>query len=239
MAGKDGMARHRLSRRGFMKLTGAALVASQASHRAPLLSWSGHAWKVRPASWGGLPGPNRWAASNVTVQDGILRLAINRARRGWTCAEIQSRRSFGYGRYEFVVNSNLARLDPWVVLGLFTYAEDGVPSHNEIDIEVAKWGHRRDPTNAQFVQQPHREPGNTKRITLSHHPPYTLWWEWTPGRIVWGATDAAGELLSARSRPTLFTPATELVHLNLWLAEGHRPARPTAIEIAGFAHTAP
>lgn len=236
------MLTHGLSRRALMKAAGAALITSQASlrscSRAPVLSWSGHSWRVRPASWDGLPGPNRWSAGNVTVDDGILRLEINRTRRGWTCAEIESRRSFGYGRYEFVVNSNLARLDPWVVLGLFTYTDAGPRFRNEIDIEVAKWGDHRDPTNAQFVQQPHRAPGNTKRITLAPRPPYTMWWEWTQGRIAWGITDATGALLSARSRPTRFKPAGELVHINLWLAEGHRPARPLAIEIANFEHTA-
>jgi hypothetical protein len=200
--------------------------------------WSGHSWRVRPADWGGLPGPNHWSARNVTVDGGILRLAINRTLHGWTCAEIESQQSFGYGRYTFVVNSDLARLDPWVVLGLFTYAGKRPSPHNEIDIEIAKWGFPRDRQNAQFVQQPFREPGNTKRIALPPRPPYTLWWEWKPGRITWGATDAAGGLVSVRSRPTRFVPAGEHVHLNLWLAEGRAPARPLTLEIAGFQHTA-
>ena len=33
-----------------------------------------------------------WSARNVAVDGGILRLAINRSSRGWTCAEIQSRK---------------------------------------------------------------------------------------------------------------------------------------------------
>jgi Glycosyl hydrolases family 16 len=201
------------------------------------LSWSGHSWTVRPAGWGGAPGPNLWSAGNVAVHGGVLRLAINRARRGWTCAEVQSRRSFGYGRYEFVVDSDLARLDPWVVLGLFTYAGDRPDPHNEIDIEVARWGRRRDATNAWFVQQPYRTRGNTKRITLPPRPPYTMRWDWTEGRIAWAITDGTGALVSARSTATVFEPAGELVHLNLWLAEGHAPARPLAIEIASFEHT--
>ena len=113
-----------------MKAAGAAFMASPAPFaslsRTRTVSWSGHSWRIRPASWGGLPGPNRWSARNVTVRDGILRLAITRTRGRWTCAEIQSVQSFGYGRYTFVVNSDLAHLDPWVVLGLFTYADDQV-----------------------------------------------------------------------------------------------------------------
>jgi len=225
-----------------MQAAGLALIAARPSSRqrrprTRTISWSGHAWTVRPARWGGLPGPNRWSARNVAVEGGILRLAIDRTSRGWTCAEVQSRRSFGYGRYEFVVNSDVSRLDPWVVLGLFTY--DGrIPSpHNEIDIEVAKWGYRRHRGNAQFVLQRAGAHGDAKLIELPPRPPYTMWWEWTPGNVVWGTTDGTGALVSTRSKPTSFEPAGEHVHLNLWLAEGHAPAKPVTIDIAGFRHT--
>ena len=225
-----------------MQTAGAALVAVHSSPRPRrgrlrTISWSGHSWIVRPARWRGLPGPNLWSAGNVAVDGGILRLAINRSSRGWTCAEIQSRGSFGYGRYEFVVNSDLSRLDPWVVLGLFTY--DGqIPSpHNEIDIEVAKWGRRRDRADAQFVLQRAGTHGDAKGVKLPPRPPYTMWWEWTQGNIAWGITDGTGALVSTRSKPTRFEPAGEHVHLNLWLSEGHAPAGPLAIEIAGFRHT--
>src|SRR4029078_2690422 len=113
----------------------------------------------------------------------------------------------GCAGYACVVTSSAALFDPWVVLGLFTYADDRSRAHNEIDIEVAKWGQRRDPTNAQFVLQPYRLRGHTQRITLPPRPPYTMWFDWTPGRISWGITDATGALLKASSRPTVFTPA--------------------------------
>jgi hypothetical protein len=226
-----------------MKGAGAVFLASHPSlgwrSRTRTLSWSGYSWTVRAADWGSSPGANLWSASNVAVDGGILRLAINRSRRGWTCAEIESRRSFGYGHYEFVVNSDLSRLDPWVVLGLFTYTDDSPRPHNEIDIEVARWGYPRDPTNAQLVQQPYRARGNTKRITLPPRPPYTMWWDWTPGKLAWGITDATAALVNAHFKRTRFKPAGELVHLNLWLADGHAPAGPLVIEIASFTHTAP
>jgi hypothetical protein len=235
--GTDG-----LSRRAFVQAAGAAFVTFQAvphrRARVRTVAWSGHSWTVRPANWGRPPGPNRWSAGNVSVDGDVLRLEINRTRRGWTCAEIQSRGSFGYGRYEFVVNSDLSRLDPWVVLGLFTYGDDVPGPHNEIDIEVAKWGVRSDRFNAQLVQQPYRTRGNTKRITLPPRPPYTMWWDWTPGSIAWGIIDGTGALVSKHSAATRLEPDGELVHLNLWLAEGHAPARPVAIEIASFVHVA-
>jgi hypothetical protein len=173
----------------------------------------------------------------AVVENGVLRLAINPVRRGWACAEIQSRRSFGYGRYTFVVNSDLSQLDPWVVLGLFTYADELRSPHNEIDIEVAKWGVAGTQTNAQFAQQPFRSHGHLRRLTLPPRPPYTLWWEWTEGKIVWGVNDGTGALVSERRGHTKFKPAGELVHLNLWLSEGHAPAGPVSIDIASFTHT--
>jgi hypothetical protein len=215
---------------------GASGPAGAAPARKRIVAWSGHSWRVRPAAWDGLPGPNRWSAANVSVDGGVLRLEINQRRRGWTCAEVHSRRSFGYGRYRFVVGSDLSRLDPWVVLGLFTYRDDIPQPHNEIDIEVARWGRRRDRRNAQFVQQP-RGRGNTKRLALPPRPPYTMWWDWVPGSIAWGVIDGTGDLVSAHSRPSPFVPSGERVHLNLWLAEGHPPARPLAIEVASFDHT--
>ena len=219
-----------------MKAAGsAAFMAALGPPRT--LAWSGLSWDVRTASWGGSPGPNRWSARNVTVAGEVLRLEIRRAPHGWTCAEIQSRVSFGYGRYEFVVNSDLSALDPWVVLGLFTYAGLRPSPHNEIDIEVAKWGQSHDRTNAQFAVQPFRARGNLRRVTLPPHPPYTMWWEWVAGRIAWGITDATGALVGAHERRTRFTPAGERVHVNLWLAEGHPPAAPLAIELAGFHFT--
>jgi hypothetical protein len=225
-----------------MQVAGAALIPVGSSprrwwRRPRTISWSGESWIVRPARWRGLPGPNLWSAGNAAVEGENLLLAIARSSRGWTCAEIESSRSFGYGRYEFVVNSDLSRLDPWVVLGLFTYDGEIPRPHNEIDIEVAKWGHRRDRTNAEFVLQRARNRGAFKGFRVPPHPPYTMWWEWTQRSIVWGVTDATGEVVSTWARRTDFEPAGEHVHLNLWLAEGHPPARPLTIEIASFRHT--
>jgi hypothetical protein len=73
------------------------------------------------------------------------RLEINRTRRGRTCAAIQIRRSFGCGRYEFVVNSDLTRLDPWIVLGRSLCRRRPGPHQRDPD-RVAKWGRRHPPT---------------------------------------------------------------------------------------------
>ena len=87
--------------------------------------------------------------------------------------------------------------------------------------------------DAQLVQQPYRRRGNTSgspSAASSLHHVVGL----DEGQHRLGITDGTGALVSARSKPTPFKPAGELVHLNLWLAEGHAPARPLAIEIASF-----
>jgi hypothetical protein len=226
-----------ISRRTFMQAAGGAACLAAFGGPPRALAWSGQSWDVRTAAWGGRPGPNRWSARNVTVAEGVLRLQIRQAQKGWTCAELQSRRSFGYGRYAFVVDSDLSALDPWVVLGLFTYAGRLPSPHNEIDIEVARWGRTGERSNAQFAVQPFRTRGNLRRVTLPPRPPYTLWWEWTRGRIHWGIADGAGATVATHARRTRLEPAGERVHINLWLAEGHAPAAPLTIELARFTFT--
>ncbi|MDQ4089270.1 MAG: hypothetical protein M3163_03045 [Actinomycetota bacterium] len=46
------------------------------------------------------------------------------------------------------------RLDPNVVLGLFSWSDDPAYNYREIDIEVARWGDVAGDTNAQYVVQP-------------------------------------------------------------------------------------
>jgi hypothetical protein len=199
-----------------------------------VIAWSGQQWRVRPAAWDGLPGPNRWSAGNVFVSGSALKLSITPSGRGWLCAEVESLATFGYGRYEFTVASDLSRLDPSVVLGLFTYGSALPAPHNEIDFEATRWNSPTDPNNGQFAQQPFARRGHLKRFKLSRRAPYKIWWEWRPGLIAAGITDAAGKKLGSYLAPTKFKPAGEHVLINLWLSRGRAPAAPVTIELTGF-----
>jgi hypothetical protein len=73
------------------------------------------------------------------------------------------------------------KLDPNMVLGLFTYDSDPAFNNREIDIEASRLGNAADPTNAQFVVQPyticrhqllarHRACPSTRIGRTGHHP---------------------------------------------------------------------
>jgi hypothetical protein len=103
------------------------------------LNWSGYTWKVRLAKREN-PGNNTWGDSsrNVRVQsDGSLRMAI--ATGGtWKSVELATARKFGYGRYRWVVNTDLS--NPSNVFGLFV-RDMAVSSaaRGEQDVEFARW----------------------------------------------------------------------------------------------------
>lgn len=106
------------------------------------ISFSGYNWKVKNSgtdTYG--PGPNYWDKKNVWVDSlGILHLKLRKdpATNRWSCAEVQSVNSFGYGTYEWKVNGAIHALNKNVVLGLFNYS--GTDGIDEMDIEFARWG---------------------------------------------------------------------------------------------------
>jgi hypothetical protein len=102
-------------------------------------NWSGYTWKVRLAKREN-PGNNAWGDStrNVRVQsDGTLRMAIT-AGQPWKSVELGTVRTLGFGRYRWVVNSDLS--NPSNVFGLFV-RDMAVASaaHGEQDLEFARW----------------------------------------------------------------------------------------------------
>jgi hypothetical protein len=103
------------------------------------VKWSGHTWKVRVAKQEN-PGNNAWGDStrNVRVQsDGSLRLGITTGKP-WKSVELAGVRRLGYGRYRWVVNSDMS--NPANVFALFVRdMAVSSASHGEQDIEFARW----------------------------------------------------------------------------------------------------
>jgi hypothetical protein len=102
-------------------------------------TWSGYTWKVRLAKHEN-PGNNTWGDSsgNVRVQsDGSLRMGITTGRT-WKSVEFATTRTLGYGRYRWVIETDLS--NPSNVFGLFV-RDLAVSSaaHGEQDIEFARW----------------------------------------------------------------------------------------------------
>lgn len=132
------------------------------------LQFSGYEWKVKSSSGQVGPGPNYFSDSKNNVEvdaRGRLHLRITQRDGRWYCAEVISTRSFGYGTYRFYVDTSFDKMDPRVVLGLFTWSDAPDYSHREIDVEVSRWGNKNN-KNGQFVVQPYTRPMNIVRFQI-------------------------------------------------------------------------
>ncbi|MEP7342815.1 MAG: glycoside hydrolase family 16 protein [Acidobacteriota bacterium] len=129
-----------------------------------VLQFSGYEWDIRTARSNRGGGLNYFSPENAWVdQRGKLHLRIAKEGDLWTCAEVISKKTFGYGTYRFVVQ-NMAPMDPGMVLTFFTW-NNKKPEVNdrEIDIEISRWG-KPEQKNSQYVIQPYFLPDNSIRF---------------------------------------------------------------------------
>lgn len=209
------------------------------------ISFSGYDWWVKRSPGLVGPGPNYFSdgTNNVWLDAaGRLHLRITNRSNQWQCAEVVTRRTFGYGSYRFELDSPVNNINPSVVLGLFTWSDDPAYTHREIDIECGRWADPNDPNNAQYVVQPWDRPNHLVRyavpagLTNSTH---LFTWETnrvsyqsqqgsyspapSPASVIssWAFTDAAA------------VPQTgdENVRINLWLINGNPPTDNQAVEL--------
>ena len=134
------------------------------------LHFSSYEWSVKDShdTQTG-PGNNYFSdsTSNVWV-DAQRRLHLKICKRNeiWSCAELISQRSFGYGTYRIFLDSSADAIDTNAVLGLFTWNDDAPYAHREIDIELSRWKNATDTNNAQFVVQPWDHPDHLTRYRI-------------------------------------------------------------------------
>ena len=84
------------------------------------ISFSGYDWWVKTSPGLVGPGPNYFSDSTNNVwldAQGRLHLRITNRSNLWECAEVVTRRTFGYGSYRFELNSVVNNINPSVVLG--------------------------------------------------------------------------------------------------------------------------
>ncbi len=212
------------------------LTASTAMART--ISWSGYTWDVRPAGTAQEPGPNDWSDSsaNVQVSGSDLLLAIVKDSSGhWTSSEIDNQQHLGYGTYRWVVASDLSTLDANAVLGMFTYGGSD-PSNNEIDIEPSHWGNMSWPTGSTTVwQNAAANQSVEKDFNYSSRPPYVNQFVWSPGRITYLITDAAGTvLLNWTLTSGVPTPSAEVPVINYWRFNNVAPVGVQTMRVSSF-----
>lgn len=197
-----------------------------------MIDFSGYNWYVKNAEAMG-PGPNNWNPNNVWVDsEGKLHLKIsfNQTTQKWDCAEVWSNGLFGFGTYEWVVESRVDQFDKAVVLGLFNYlpTTDGA---NEIDIEISKWS---DPTLTKicgYTVWPTRT--NLKRWTnlvpitsAQASTPIKHTFNWQSKSVLFKSTDSLGNVIGnvtykPTKNPTQFiSQVPEAIHMNLWINQG-------------------
>jgi len=232
----------------------AAFLDSAAS--AATLQFSGFAWTVRTSDHGG-PGPNDWDGRNVWVDaEGFLHLKLQARDGKWSCAEVSTVNRFGFGRYQFQVKGPLDRLDPNVVLGLFSYPtrDVGADRTHEIDIEFARWGRPASPNGSYTVwpNETGRKPASQSfRFELKDPTGWSIHrFTWSPDTLSFQSFNGIGDhdrspFATWQFHPT--DPARTLsqqpmpVLIDLWSFNGLPPTdgRPVEIIVRSFQFTPP
>jgi hypothetical protein len=206
------------------------------------INWCGFYWDVRPNMDVSAPGPNRWSERLVNVdRRGRLHLRINEVAGVWRCSEVHLERAFGWGRYQFSIMTDIRRLDPQAVLGLFTYDwEAKQEGAGEVDIEFAKWGDSTELTNTEYSVQPviadttHRN----HRLRVGP-PPYHCVIDWREHEVSFMIRDGLMDLNEWKSDYPPPKPSdTTWPFINLWLNKGNEPPRSQEVVLSRFRFSA-
>jgi len=199
-----------------------------------------HNWIVKQSSAKVGPGPNFFSNStdNVWVDEQGLHLKITKARNRWSCAEVICADSLGYGTYRFHLASEVDKLDPNVVLGLFTWNDDPAFNHRELDIEFSRWGDRNN-LNAQYVVQPYTIADNMYRFNQpSGAGPSAHSFLWTRAGAYflslrgYSAIPDQTNLIDQKTFSNGIPEAGgENARMNLWLFRGRAPTDKKPVEV--------
>jgi hypothetical protein len=155
------------------------------------LQFSGYEWEVRTSESNRGGGRNIFSPENAWVDaGGKLHLRIRKEGGQWTCAEVMSKKSFGYGSYGFVLQDT-SQLDPNMVITLFTWHKANLSVNDrEMDIEISRWGNPKN-KNSQYVLQPFYLRDNSARFE-SPSGLITHVFRWEPNRAMFQSVKGAG-----------------------------------------------
>jgi hypothetical protein len=218
----------------------ALLLALPLAAQAKSLKWSGYTWSVRTGTGG--PGANNvWSDQNARVKNGNLLLSIVPRGAAWTSVELTSSRTVGFGRYRWVVNSDLSQASPAAVLGLFTYSPAMSPSFGEQDFEFTRaWSAPDELWPGWFVSWHGAANRAFSNFDVPSSPPYTATITWLKGSISFLLSDRYGRAIFARAVKTTLAPKGLRVHLNYWVTDQTAIATPGAtpqMSIRSFKYT--
>jgi hypothetical protein len=192
----------------------AAVPAAQAADRWDrTFKWSGHRWTVRSTTKPANPGPNRWGDSrrNVRVRsDKSLVLNISKGK----AVDVAGPRT-GYGRYRWVVRTDLSTIDPHRVAAFFVYGTRG-----EQDIEFSRWGDPAFPTGGSWVSWRKQTRLGFGFFAVSPAAPYTIEIDWRVGATAFAMRDASGATLLDKTFPSSAPGRHAAPHMSYWIYPG-------------------
>lgn len=197
------------------------------------IEFAGYSWLTKIATQPVGPGPNYFSDGPDTVwvdEEGRLHLRLAPGDNGaWYAAEVVCTASFGYGTYQFLVDSPVDSLDPNVVLGLFTWDDDPAQNHRELDIEFARFGAPSSPAG-RYTVQPYQQAGN---VFGFRQPPVSEslhMFMWSAAAVTFES--AAGDLIAQHVFTSdIPSPGNEHARMNLWLDRGYAPTDGQPVEI--------
>jgi hypothetical protein len=212
---------------------------------ADTLQFSGYTWVVRESNDGKQgPGPNRWKGANAFVDSqGYLHLLVSKVGDNWYCAEVTSKKKFGYGTYQWDVESKFDTLDKNIILGLFNYS--GIDGRDEMDIELGRWAKDKFDNTSYTIYPAQDFPdksnwNKTFNTTLTSAPFYTTQrFTWKDNKSVFfqelsGFHDDDSNLIDS---VTCYNPPHSIsslpmpVHMNFWLFESGSPSNNMPAEV--------
>lgn len=185
------------------------------------LQFSGFAWQIKTGEHG--PGNNVWGSRTSTDASGALHLTVTKQNNRWSSSEIRLPRSLGYGTYQVTVASQIDRIDPNLVFGLFIYKDDA----HEFNMEFSNWKSQTWKNTYYTVQPFYLRNTNQRRYRtdLLSSAPTTLTMIWSPSGITFRLTQnniTINEFTYVGRNN--FQPNHEQLHLSFWQYEGAAPS---------------
>jgi hypothetical protein len=195
------------------------------------INWAGIKWEVR-AGTGNPCTTGLWNDRDVWVdRNGWLHLKIAKLPSGkFACEEITSVKRFGFGQYEVQVEGPIGAVDKNVVLGIFMYPpkDVGPDGTNELDIEIARWGHATAP-QVNYTAWFRSRKGN--RHTSVQVPDdlteATFRMIWQPGQVRWESSLPGTKSFSLEGD---IAEQPQLLKINLWLFKSPYPSHRQEVE---------
>jgi len=215
------------------------------------VDFSGYRWQVKESQVPVGPMANLFGGSAKSVsvdRSGSLIMRIIKNKDSWYASEVGLDRSLGWGTYTLHLRGFINRLDPNVILGIFTWDDDPEEAHRELDIEFSEWGGDTTPDNTQFVVQPWDGELNLHRFRFDQaSADFSCSIEWTPGMAhfaLWNghgpqplSGDASLYREWTRTGSLIPSPGGERFRINFYLNEGSGPKDGKAAEMMMTAFT--